>query len=177
MISFEIQSKTEFNKITIDKDLNSDLFNSTEYTLNPLTIKTEFGYDNVADSTQYFIKSNAIVNKDSLRLMRFADLKRIDADTLVLTIFETTPLYSQNLTIKIVDDQFKSDFNYVTTGPTKNPKVKRIKQELALKSIPKQKGEMMFGKFYFKGICESDCVGEVEIRGEFKAKLDSNINP
>ena len=62
------KSKSEFDKITIDKELNSNLFNSTEFMLNPLTLKTESGYDNVPDSTQYIIKSNAIVNNDSFKI-------------------------------------------------------------------------------------------------------------
>ncbi len=166
------KNKTEFDKITIDKELNSNLFNSTEFMLNPLTLKTEFGYDNIPDSTQYIIKSNAIVNSDSLRLMRFAELKRIDSDTLELKIFETNPAYSQYLTIKIADNQFKSDFKYWMSGPPIDPKIKRVKQELIIKSIPKQKGEMIFGKFYFKGVCESDCSGEIEIKGDFKTELE-----
>lgn len=140
--------------------------------LNPLTMKTESGYDNVPDSTQYIIKSNAIVNSDSLRLMRFAELKRIDSDTLELKIFETNPAYSQNLTIKIVDNQFKSDFKYWISGPPIDPKIKTLEQKLSIKSIPQQKGEMIFGTFYFKGICESDCNGEIEIKGDFKTELE-----
>ncbi len=166
------KNETEFDEITIDKELNSNLFNSTEFILNPLTLKTESGYDNVPDSTKYALKSNAIVNNDSLRLMRFTELKRIDSDTLELKIFETNPTYSQHLTIKIVDNQFKSDFNYSMSGPPIDPVIKGLKQELIIKSIPKQNGEMIFGKFYFKGICESDCNGEVEIKGNFKAELE-----
>jgi hypothetical protein len=166
------KNKTEFDKITIDKELNSNLFNSTEFMLNPLTLKTEFGYDNVPDSTQYIIKSNAIVNNDSLRLMRFAELRRIDSDTLELKIFEANPAYSQNLRIKIVDNQFKSDFKYWISGPPIDPKIKTLEQELSVKSIPKQKGEMIFGTFYFKGICESNCNGEIEIKGYFKTELE-----
>ena len=166
------KNETEFDKITIDKELNRNLFNSTEFMLNPLTLKTESGYDNVPDSTQYIIKSNAIVNSDSLRLMRFAELKRIDSDTLELKIFETNPAYSQYLTIKIVDNQFKSDFKYWMSGPPIDPKIKRVKQELIIKSIPKQKREMIFGTFYFKGVCESDCSEEIEIKGDFKAELE-----
>ncbi|MDO5979338.1 hypothetical protein [Flavivirga spongiicola] len=165
-------NKSEFDKIIIDNELNSNLFNSTEFMLNPLTLKTESGYDNVPDSTQYIVKSNAIVNKDSLRLMRFAELKRIGSDTLELNIFETNPAYSQSLIIKIIDNRFKTEFNYWMSGPPIEPKIKRLKQELTVKSIPKQKGEMIFGKFYFKGICESDCSGEIEIEGDFKAELE-----
>ncbi|MEO1033268.1 MAG: hypothetical protein AAFX55_17825 [Bacteroidota bacterium] len=58
------------------------------------------------------------------------------------------------------------------SGPPIDPKIKRLKQKLIVKSIPKQKGEMIFGKFYFKGICESDCNGEVEIKGDFQAELE-----
>lgn len=166
------KNKTDFDNITIDKELKSNLFNSTEFMLNPLTLKTKFGYDNVSDSTQYIIKSNAIVNNDSLRLMRFAELKRINSDTLELKIFETNPAYSQHLKIKIVDNQFKSDFNYWMSGPPIDPKIKTLEQELSIKSIPKQKGEIMFGTFYFKGICESDCSGEIVIKGDFKAELE-----
>ena len=166
------KNKSEFEKITFDKELNSNLFNSTEFMLNPLTLKTEYGYDNVPDSTQYIIESNAIVNSDSLRLMRFTELRRVDSDTLELKIFETNPAYSQNLTIKIVDNQFKSDFKYSMSGPTIDPKIKTIEQKLSVKSIPKQKGEMIFGTFYFKGLCKSDCNGEIEIKGDFKAKLE-----
>ncbi|MFI0431041.1 hypothetical protein [Mariniflexile sp. HMF6888] len=166
------RNKTEFDKITIDKELNSNLFNSTEFMLNPLTLKTESGYDNYPDSTQYIIKSNAIVNNDSLRLMRFAKLKRIDSDTLELKIFETNPAYSQNLTIKIVNNEFKTEFDYRMSGPPIEPKIKKLKQELTIKSIPKQNGEMIFGSFYFKGICESDCNGGIEIKGDFKAELE-----
>ncbi|AUP79547.1 hypothetical protein [Flavivirga eckloniae] len=164
--------KSEFDKITFNNELNSYLFNSTEFILNPLTLKTESGYDNVPDSTKYIVKSNAIVNKDSLRLMRFVELKQINADTLELNIFETNPAYSQNLTIKIIDNQFSSEFEYNMSGPLIEPKIKRLKQELTIKSIPKQKGEMMFGQFYFKGICESDCEGGIEITGDFKATLE-----
>lgn len=166
------KDKTKFDKITIDKELSSTLFNSTEFMLNPLTLKTESGYDNVPDSTQYIIKSNAIVNNDSLRLMRFAELKRIAPDTLELKIFETTPLYSQNLTIKIVDNKFKTDFDYRVSGPPIEPKIKKLKQELTITSIPNQKGDMIFGTFYFKGICELDCNEEIEIKGDFKAELE-----
>lgn len=166
------KNESEFDEITIDKQLDSNLFNSIDFMLNPLTLKTESGYDNLPDSTKYVIKSNAIVNNDSLRLMRFAELKRIDSDTLELKIFETNPAYSQHLTVKIVDNQFKSDFNYWMSGPPIDPKIKRLKQKLIVKSIPKQKGEMIFGKFYFKGICESDCNGEVEIKGDFQAELE-----
>jgi hypothetical protein len=162
------QGKTDFEKIIIDHELNSSLFNSTDSILNPLTLKTEFGYDNVPDSSRYLIKSNAIVNNDNFRLMRFAELKQIDSDTLNLNVFETNPLYSQNLEIIIVDNEFKMAFDYNMSGPPINPRIKRIKQELILKSLPKQKGEMIYGKFYFKGICESDCNGEVEIKGNFK---------
>lgn len=139
--------------------------------LNPLTLKTEYGYDNVPDSTQYIVKSNAIVNNDGLRLMRFAELKGINSDTLELKIFETNPAYSQNLTITIVNNEFKMEFDYRMSGPPIEPKVKRLKQELTVKSIPKQNGEKIFGEFYFKGVCESDCVGEIEIKGAFKAEL------
>ncbi|MCA9767053.1 MAG: hypothetical protein KC455_11625 [Carnobacterium sp.] len=166
------KTQSEFDKIIIDGNLNSALFNSTDSILNPLTIKIENGYDGLIDSTSYAVNSNAIVNKDSLRLMRFVELKQIDADTLELNIYETNPAYSQNLIIKIVDKQFKSDFNYLMSGPPIDPKVKRIKQELIVKSIPKQKGEIIFGQFYFKGICESDCNGEIEIKGDFKAELE-----
>ena len=138
---------------------------------NPLTLKTESGYDNIPDSTQYIVKSNAIVNNDSLRLMRFAEFKKINSDTLELKIFETNPAYSQNLTIKIVDNKFKTEFDYRISGPPIKPKIKRVKQELIVKSIPKRKGEMIFGTFYFKGICESDCNAEIEIKGDFKAEL------
>ncbi len=31
---------------------------------------------------------------------------------------------------------------------------------------------MIFEIFYFKGICESDCSGEIEIKGDFKAELE-----
>lgn len=173
LVSCEIEKdKTEFDEITIDKELSSNLFNSTKFILNPLTLKTESGYDNVSDSTQYIIKSNAIVNNDSLRLMRFAKLKRINSDTLELKIFETNPAYIQNLTIKIADNEFKSDFSYWMSGPPIDPKVKTLKQELTVKSIPKQKGDMVFGTFYFKGICESDCSGEIEIKGDFKTELE-----
>ena len=106
------KSNSEFEKITFHEELNSNLFNSTEFMLNPLTIKTDSGYDHLPDSTQYLIKSTAIVNNDSLRLMRFAELKRIDSDTLELKIFETNPAYSQKLIIKISDNHFKSDFSY-----------------------------------------------------------------
>lgn len=126
----------------------------------------------IPDSTQYLIKSNAIVNNDSLRLMRFAELKQIAPDTLELNIFETNPLYSQNLIIKIANKQFKSDFSYQISGPPINPKIKMLKQKLTVKSIPKQKGEMIFGRFYFKGICKSDCNGEIEIKGDFKTELE-----
>lgn len=166
------KTQTKFNKITIDKELNSNLFNSTEFMLNPLTLKTESGYDNIPDSTQYIIKSNAIVNNDSLRLMRFVKLKQIDSDTLELNIYETNPAYSQNLKIKIVGNQFKSNYKYLTTGPPIDPKIKTIEQKLSIKSIPKQKGEMIFGTFYFKGLCEVDCNGEIEIKGDFKAELE-----
>jgi hypothetical protein len=40
------KTKTEFELIIIDKELNSNLFNSTEFMLNPLTLKAESGYDN-----------------------------------------------------------------------------------------------------------------------------------
>jgi len=165
------KNKLEFDKVTIDNKLNSNLFNSSEYMLNPLTLKTESGYDNVPDSTQYIIQSNAIVNKDSFRLMRFAELKRINPDTLELTIYETNPAYSQNLTITIANNEFKTEFEYVMSGPPIEPKIKKLVQKLTVKSIPKQKGEMIFGKFYFKGLCVSDCTGEVEIEGDFKAEL------
>lgn len=166
------KNQSEFDKIIIDGNLDSAFFNSTDSILNSLTIKTENGYDGLIDSTLYAVNSNAIVNKDSLRLMRFAELKRIDADTLELKIYETNPAYSQNLIIKLVDNQFKSDFNYLMSGPPIDPKVKTIKQELIIKSIPKKKGEILFGQFYFKGICESDCNGEIEIKGDFKAVLE-----
>jgi hypothetical protein len=58
------------------------------------------------------------------------------------------------------------------SGPPIDPKIKTLEQELSIKSIPKQKGEMIFGTFYFKGICESDCNGEIEIKGDFKAELE-----
>ncbi len=167
--------KTEesaFDQIIVNNELHSNLFNSTEYILNPLTLKTEFGYDNLPDSTQYIVKSNAIVNNDSLRLMRFAKLKRIHSDTLELNIFELNPAYNQNLTIRIANNQFATAFEYQMPGPPVEPKIKRLKQELIVRSIPKQKGEMIFGKFYFKGICESDCKGDIEIKGDFKAELE-----
>ena len=104
--------------------------------------------------------------------MRFAELKRIDSDTLELKIYETNPSYSQNLIIKIVDNQFKSDFKFWMSGPPIDPKIKTLEQELSIKSIPKRKGEMIFGTFYFKGICESECNGEIEIKGDFKAVLE-----
>lgn len=166
------KNKTEFDKITIDKELNSNLFNSTEFMLNPLTLKTESGYDNLLDSTQYIIKSNAIVNNDSLRLMRFTELKQIDSDTLELNIFETNPAYSQNFKIKIVGNQFKSEYKYLISGPPIDPKIKMIEQKLSVKSIPRQKGQIIFGTFYFKGLCESDCNEKIEIKGDFKAELE-----
>ena len=104
--------------------------------------------------------------------MRFTELKRVDSDTLELKIFETNPAYSQNLIIKIVGNQFKSDFKYLMSGPPIDPKIKTIEQKLNIKSIPKQKGDMIFGTFYFKGLCESDCKGEIEIKGDFKAELE-----
>lgn len=165
-------NKSEFDKIIIDSELNSNLFTSTEFILNPLTLKTESGYDNVPDSTQYIVKSNAIVNKDSLRLMRFAKLKQITPDTLELKIFETNPAYVQILVIKIVKNEFKTEFNFWMSGPPINPKIKRIEQELTIKSIPKQKGDIIFGKFYFRGICELDCNEDIEIEGDFKAELE-----
>ncbi|TYA71390.1 hypothetical protein [Seonamhaeicola marinus] len=166
------KNQSQYDTIRVDKELNSHLFNSTEFMLNPLTLKTESGYDNLPDSTQYLIKSNAIVNNDSLRLMRFAELKRIDSDTLELKIFETNPAYSQNLTIKIVNNQFKSDFKFWMSGPPLDAKIKRLEQKLIVKSIPKERGEMIFGRFHFRGICESDCNGKVEIKGDFKATLE-----
>ncbi len=172
LVSCDIKNNIpEFNNIVIDNGLNSHLFTSTEFIYNPLTLKTESGYDNVSDSTQYIITSNAIVNKDSLRVMRFAELKRMNSDTLELKIFETNPAYAQNLTIKIVEDRFTMDFKFWMSGPLIDPQIKRIEQELTLKSIPKEKGDMIFGKFYFRGICESDCEGKIEIEGDFKAEL------
>lgn len=156
----------------INEGLSNNLFDSTEYILNPLTLKTESGYDNVPDSTKYLIKSNAIVNNDSLRLMRFAELKQINPDTLELKIFETNPAYGQNLTIKIAGNQFKSNFNYWMSGPPIDPKIKRLEQRLIVKSIPEQKGDPIFGEVYFRGICESDCNEEIEIKGHFKTKLE-----
>ncbi len=161
-----------FEKIIVDDELNSSLFYSKDYMINPLTLKTESGYDNAMDSTQYVIKSNAIMNQDSMRLMRFTELKRTDSDTLLLRVFETNPTYHQNLTVTLVNDKFKMGFEYNMSGPPIQPKIKSLKQELIVKSIPNQKGEMFFGKFYFKGICEYDCKGEIEINGEFKAKLE-----
>ncbi|UII77782.1 hypothetical protein LV716_08435 [Flagellimonas sp. HMM57] len=167
-----LKDKTAFDTIAVDINLNSGLFDSTEFILNPMTLRTESGYDNVPDSTRYIITSNAIVNNDSLRLMRFTELRRIDADTLELNIYETNPAYSQNLTIKIVDNQFKSEFDYRMPGPPLDPKVKTLRQKLTVKGIPKQQGEMIFGTFYFKGICVSDCSEEIEIKGAFKAELE-----
>ena len=165
-------SESEFERIVIDDKLNKILFTSTDYILNPLTLKTEFGYDNYPDSTQYLVTSNAIVNNDSLRLMRFAKLKRISSDTLELRVFETNPAYIQNLTIKIIDQKFSMEFDYLNSGPPMKPEIDRLKQSLTVKSIPKQKGEMIFGTFYFKGICSIDCKGEIEIMGDFKAELE-----
>ena len=31
---------------------------------------------------------------------------------------------------------------------------------------------MIYGRFYFKGICELNCNGEIEIKGDFKAELE-----
>ncbi|OAD92718.1 hypothetical protein A7A78_02070 [Aequorivita soesokkakensis] len=62
--------------------------------------------------------------------MRSTELKRTDSDTLELKIFETNPAYSQYLTIKIADNQFKSDFNYWVSGPAIDPKVITLEQEL-----------------------------------------------
>ena len=166
------KNKTGFNKITIDKELNSKLFNSTEFILNPLTIKTENGYDGLLDSTLYIIKSNAITNKNKYRLMRFTELKKKSSDTLELKIFETNPSLHQNLTIKIINNKFNMEYDHMWSGPENEPKVKRLKQKLIIKSIPKQKGEMIFGSFYFKGICEFDCNEKIEIKGDFKAELE-----
>lgn len=167
--------KLEYEKITIDKDLSSNLFDSKEFMLNPLTLKTEYGYDGLLDSTQYLIMSNIRVNNDSLRGMRFTEFIQITSDTLVLNIFETNPTYHQNLMITIVGDThiMEFDYDYSMPNPTIDPKINRLKQELVLKSLPaKKKGEMIFGKLYFKGICESGCHGEIEIKGEFKVKVE-----
>lgn len=100
-------TKSEFNNIILDKNLNSKLFHGTDYIINPLTLKTNAGYDNVIDSIKYLVKSNIIVNNDSLRTMRFTNLRQIHADTLKLNIYETNPAYYQNLTILIVGKSSK----------------------------------------------------------------------
>ncbi|WP_430467278.1 hypothetical protein [Winogradskyella ouciana] len=163
--------KSQFENIIIDKNLSSNLFDSQEFILNPLTLKTEHVYDNVPDSTMYVVKSNAIVNKDSSRLMRFAELKQLDSDTLKLRIHETNPMYSQNFIITINGDKFNTEFNYNASGPPIKPKIKRLKQKLIIKSVPTQLGDTIYGRFYFKGVCESGCKGNIEIEGDFKVEL------
>ncbi|MEM9144005.1 MAG: hypothetical protein AAGA86_13530 [Bacteroidota bacterium] len=165
------QPPTGFTKIDISPDLESPLFSSTEYLGNPLALKTEFGYDNVADPTRYVKKSTAIVNTDSLRLMRFTELTRMHPDTLQLILFETTPIISQELLIKIAGDDFKTTFYYVTPRPMDELKLKVLEQRLSLKAIPVKQGDTLLGRIYYKAFCEAGCEGEIEIQGDFKAEL------
>ncbi|WP_370000889.1 hypothetical protein [Winogradskyella sp.] len=172
LISCAIRTEnSQFENIIIDKNLSSKLFDSQELILNPLTLKTEYGYDNVPDSTKYLVKSNAIVNKDSSRLMRFAEIKQFKSDTLKIRIHETNPIYSQNFTITIIGDKFNTEFKYGTSGPPINPKIKPLKQKLMLKSLPTKLDDSIYGRFYFKGFCESGCKGDIEIEGDFKVEL------
>jgi len=149
------KGNTKFDKIKFDKELTHTLFTSTEYMLNPLTLKTEHGYDNVEDSTQYVIQSNVMLDKDEYSKMRFVNVKRLEADTLELTIHETSPAHHLVLTTKIKDEEFTSSFRFSTV--IKDMKVNRLKQKLTLISIPQKKGDTIYGKIYYKGVCESDC--------------------
>ena len=101
----------DFDKVKFEQNLNHQLFKTSDSILNPLTIKTEFGYDGIPDSNLYELKSTVLVNNDTLRQMRFASAEKINEETIELTIFETSPLYHQELTVQIVKDEFKMTYS------------------------------------------------------------------
>ena len=172
---FSCQKKVNhsgYDKIKIDSNLDSPLFKSTESMLNPLTIKTKYGYDGLEDSTQYQIKSNILVNDDPFRTIRFTDLKQISSDTLEVNIYETNPMYHHELKIIIINKTFKVLYDFNMSGPIIETKIKTIKQELILKSIPKKTSDSLNGYINYLAKCESDCNGEIKINGYFKAKLE-----
>ncbi|EDP69978.1 hypothetical protein FBALC1_10612 [Flavobacteriales bacterium ALC-1] len=165
-------SNTEYSTLRVDANLKSKFFASTKTMLNPLTIKTKNGYDGLIDSTEYQINSNILVNNDSLRSIRFTKLKRISNDTLRLSIYETNPMYHHNLIASIIGTSFKITYDFDMSGPSIDPNIKTITQELILKSLPNKKGDSVYGYLNYLGKCNFDCDGEIKIKGYFKTKLD-----
>lgn len=163
-----IQNDLVFKDIKYQPNLSNEYFTTTQYINNPLTT---LEYDGLKDSSLYIVNSNIIVNNDSLRLMRFTEFTKRANDTLQLDIFETNPAYSQNLTIRMINNQFKMDINYQTSGPYNPRKIKTIKQVLILKNHPNTKNDSIFGTLNYRGICQSGCTGNIEIKGVFKAKI------
>ncbi len=53
-----------------------------------------------------------------------------------------------------------------------NTNIETVEQNLMVTQIPKKSGEKMNGRLYYKGLCKSDCKGEIEISGYFKAQLE-----
>ncbi len=170
--SFMKIQPADFDKVKFEQNLNHQLFKTLDSILNPLTIKTEFGYDGIPDSNLYELKSTVLVNNDTLRQMRFASAEKINEETIELTIFETSPLYHQELTVQIVKDEFKMNFVYNMSGRPIERKIKTQSQKLTLKSNKFKKGEIIFGKLSFKGICIEGCSeNEIKIEGYFKTEI------
>lgn len=163
------KNNNEFHKIEVDTTLYHKLFDTINFMLDPLALKTETGIDNIENGKQMEITSTCLVNNDSLRLMRFTDLKQVANDTLKLSIFELNPLYYNNLDILIVGNQFKMQFNFDQSGPIIERKIKPIHQQLILSTLPSADTRFILGKLYFKATCKPNC-DDVEITGYFKSK-------
>ena len=124
----------EFEKFLVNPKLNHSLFHTSDFILNPLTIKTDSGYDGIIDSNLYEIQSTALINQDSLRTMRFAYGTFISEDSIKIEIRETSPAYHQVLTIWIVNETFSMSYAYDMSGPLIHRKIKTLNQSLVLKN-------------------------------------------
>ena len=141
-------SQTSNRAIIIDSSIDRPIFHTQDTILNPLSLPTDSGFDNVGDSNLYTVQSTVVVNNDILRKMRFAKLKRLSVDSLCLIIFEENPAYNQSLRVFITNGQMDSQFKYKMPSLTAEPNIQRLEQKIVVQAIPQLIGEKLAGSIY-----------------------------
>ena len=104
--------------------------------------------------------------------MRFATASKFDGDTIKLKIYETSPMYHQELNILIVKNEFQMTYNYDMSGASIERKIETKQQSLIVEKTDFEAGRILSGKISFVGCCLEGCSEKsININGYFKTEI------
>lgn len=153
--------KDVWRRVVVEKDMVFDIPNEGQL------------HNDVGDQeANQEISASLIVNRDSLRTIKYANARMI-GDTLRILISQTTPAYHHTFAIYVSGDKYRIDYTFLTSGEPTERIIRTVQSKLMLSSLNFVAGSEIRGHAEFFGKCTKGCWEKIlKVQGNFKAVIE-----